>query len=140
MGKARLLHCCSSVTSPGDASEILSPRRGELFLLPFSQMFSNSWQLVVKHVCNIRNTTAMPRGTVRLRLADCCVACSLSTALLNDMLGAVVLCIGGALKTGVILDEQFVLIPLLSQGDSLWIGGPWLHLVVMAKWGGDLCR
>ena len=105
MGKAGLLHCCSSTASPGDAGAILSPGRGELFLLPFSQMCSNSWQLVVKHTCNVRNRMAMPCGTVRLRLADHRVACSLSTALLNDVLGAVVLCIGGVpFKAGVILD------------------------------------
>lgn len=95
MGKARLLRCCSSAASPGDAGVILSPGRGELFLLPVSQMCSNSWQLVVKHVGNIRSTIPMPCGTVRLWLANRRVACSLSTTLLNDVLGAVVLCVRG---------------------------------------------
>lgn len=95
MGKVGLLRCCSSAASPGDVGVVLSPGRGELFLLPFSQLCSNSWQLVVKHVCNVRNTIPMPCGTVRLRLADRRVACSLSTTLLNNVLGAVVLCVGG---------------------------------------------
>jgi len=35
--------------------------------------------------------------------------------------------------------SSLVLIPLLSRGDSLWVGRPWLHLVVMAKLGGGVC-
>lgn len=80
----------------------------------------------------------MPCGTARLWLASHCAACSFSTALLNGVLRGVVLCIRGALKAGVILDEQFVLIPCLFQGASSGTGGSWLHLVLMAKQGEGL--
>lgn len=79
-------------------------------------------------------------GTGRLWLASHCAAGSLSTVLLNGVLRGVVLCIRGALKAGVILDEQFVLIHCLFQGASLGTGGSWLHLVMLAKWGGGLHR
>jgi len=54
----------------------------ELFLLLCSQMCSNSWQLLTKHAGNTHNAILMPGGTVRLRLVDHHVACSLSTTVL----------------------------------------------------------
>lgn len=81
--------------TPGDEGVSLYPRRGELFLLPFSQMCSGIWQLVVKHMHNVHHMIPMPCGTVRLQLADHCIACSLSTTLLNGVLGTDELCVEG---------------------------------------------